>query len=324
MPTPIPLNTIKKFKLKKEARSPDRELFSVELLTPKRAGGEKQIVTLVVRELLALTFASNRALAKIIQAYRKKLGFDKHLPKELYDQWISRRVHHKAIPNELADQRKRAERCRQLAQGMDSVEHITLRLYAADVLKPQSKKKARAQLLAIAYHHKHQWVHVEALDISQSYLARDTGKKRADHARMLTRSQWQALAQCIRNRAEAEGMGPDTQLTIHAPQGCGLSELLCSEGLITVEDMPSIPAEPVQISYRFKDSKRYLLKQESLAAILSRPTKDDLLSDIEMTELPVLAGLTHAQKDRLIQTLWNKIETLCQPVITADSDISQG
>lgn len=321
------MTTIVKIKRMVRKIDPDRELFSVNLLTPTGRAGDARMKAVVVRELLALTLAGNRDLAKILQAYRKKLGFDKLLPKDLYDQWISRRVHDKGVPEEISDQKKRCERRdqivdltrqeysrvrEQLPQGEDAVEHIALRVYAAEILKPQSKGKPRHQLLAIAYHLKQQWVHVETRDISQNFLAWDKEKKRADHSRMLTQSQWKSLAQALRNRAEAEGTSQNTAIVIHAPQGCRLSDLMKIPGVCTVDDMPSIPAESVEITYRVKGSKQLRLMQESFASILRKPTKDDLLSDVEMSDLPELTGLTHQEKDKLIQTLWKKISILSQ------------
>ena len=140
------MSPLRKIIIKPRQRPPDRELFSVNLLTATGRGGDEQIMAMVVRELLALTLAGNRELAKILQAYRKKLGFDTRFPKDLYDQWVSRRVHGKDVPKEIADQKKRSERrqqiadltrleCQgleaQLAQGSGTVEHITLRIYAS-------------------------------------------------------------------------------------------------------------------------------------------------------------------------------------------------
>lgn len=309
--------TISKVKARKTPEK--RELFSVNFLTHKGRVSDSRLKVLVVRELLALTLASNKGLGNILKAYRLKLGFDQLFPTARYDQWISRCVHNKVVPGELVDPKNRRERRSQFVDqarpeyqtpDTDTVEHITLRIYAAEVLKPQSKGKPKYQLLAIAYHLKQHWVHVAALDISQGYLERDLEKKRADHARMLTSTQWHKLALAIKSRAIAEGTSQDATLVIHAPQGCKLGNLLEAPGLRTVEDMPSIPAETVELTYRIKDSKRYPLVQQSFASILRKPSKEELLSDVEMTTLPTLTNLTHREKDTLIDTLWEMIKNL--------------
>lgn len=292
----------------------ERELFSLRLLTQNGGDQTGRMKAFLVRELLSLTMAGNRELARVLQAFRKKLCLNGVLPGELYDQWLSRNIHSQGLPDHITDQGKRSRLRKSLVGGKDAVEHIVLRLYAADVLKPQSKGKPRHQLLTLAYHLQRQWLHVQLMDISHSYLEWDKEKKRKGHARMLILRQWQELTQSIRERAEAEGSDPDTAFFIHLPQGCGIHDLLTIPGVTAVEDMPTIPDETIEITYRIKSSKRDLPKQVSLASVISKPTKDDLLGDVMMAELPELKGLTHQEKDKLIDTLWEKIKVLRQHI----------
>lgn len=304
------MTTLVKVSPRRRQSSSKRELFSFELLTGKGRSQTGKMKALLVRELLSLTLAGNRQLAKILQSFRMMLGLNTLLPEDLGDQWLSRHVHGQKLPSEISDQRARSERRKKLVAGEEKVEHIVLRVYAAEVLKPQSKGKPRHQLLAVAYHLRRQWLHVQLIDISESYLGRDTEKKRDDHARMLTRRQWQGVAQTIKERAGAEGSDPDVALVIHLPLGCGIHDLLTAPSVSAVEDMPEIPAEAIGITYRIKQSKRDPLKQVSFAPILRKPTKDELLTDKAMTELPSLKELTSPQKDMLIHTLWQMIASL--------------
>jgi hypothetical protein len=290
----------------------ERELFSLRLLTVNGGDQTGKMKAFLVRELLSLTMAGNRELARVLQAFRKMLGLDGVLPGELNDQWLSRNIHSRGLPDHITDQRKRSKLRKSLVGGKDAAEHIVLRLYAADVLKPQSKGKPRHQLLTLAYHLKGQWLHVQLMDISHSYLEWDKEKKRKGHARMLIRRQWQELTQSIRERAEAEaeGSNSDASFLIHLPQGSGIHDLLTIPGVTAVEDMPTIPDETIEITYRIKRSKRDLPKQVSLRSVISKPTKNDLPGDVMMAELPELKGLTHQEKDKLIVTLWEKIKVL--------------
>ncbi|MCE1241242.1 MAG: hypothetical protein LWW83_15095 [Azonexaceae bacterium] len=321
------MNTIRKIVRKPVIDAQNRELFFLKQLTDKGGGGERQMASLLVQELLFLTLASNRELAKILRAYRKTLGLDEFLPNDLYDQWVNRRVHAKGVPGHIADRKKRADFREQivdltrkeykgvreqLSKALGNVEHITVRVYAVDVLKPQSKGKPKHQLLAVTYHLQRQWVHIQTLDITKSYLDRDNEKKRADHARMVSQGQWQMLTERIREHAETEGTPKESILLIHAPTNSKLSNLLTISRVYAVEDMPALPTGAIEIRYLSKYSKQTPLRQVSFAPILRKPSIDEWLADIDMPALPPLVDLTHRQKDLLISTLWKKISMLRQ------------
>ncbi|WP_301102490.1 hypothetical protein [Propionivibrio sp.] len=305
--------------------SEKREYFSFELLTKKRAGKATRTLPRLIQEFLALTLLSNRDVAKVLETYGQLLGWAEQLPMPIYDQWLGRQSRTKCAWPDIAETaerkvlrkqitRLRGNAYREIEQKFGliprNVEHISLRFFPVQVVKPQSRGGGKAKVLMAAYHLERCWIHFKLEDACSGYA-----EGQAITASTLTRRQWGAFVEALRDRQAAESGLAETPLVLHAPAGSGLKAVLADHRKIGVaEDMPCHLDDGVvlRILHKTKHSIARPLPQVSLAELFREPSIDERLSDVEMRTLPALQNLSHRQKDKLITTLWATVTALRQ------------
>lgn len=315
------------------------DLFSVHLVRKRHSaepGSEalsRKCYRHIVPELAALTLQPNWRLMKIVAELDRFLDFQdmagrtkSGLPKDgAQDEWISRLIRTSDLPEDVKDAKRRAAwRDRVIgfsakAEG-EPREHIAVRAFPVRYLVPQKTAKSDNFLLLVAFHLTGGWFSAFICRLRQEYQP-TYGKqveldKRADSTlygsaaglgkRVLLERDWQKFLVQLKAAADLQ----DDELgrvTLHLPNDAhNLKLSLSTQAWHVANDMPSTYAGPD----RFVIQRRRARKPCWDKLQLPEHSWGEGLTKTELDRLPALTGMTHPEKDVLINRLWTELVEL--------------
>lgn len=312
------------------------DLFSVTLAGKKNADGQgsesfsKKCYRLIVPELCAMTLLPNWRLMKIVTELNRFLNFkDKvgnaksGLPKvSAQDEWISRLIQTSHLPDDAKNAKRRAAwRDSVIKDVADQPrEHIAIRAFPVRHLVPQKSAKADNFLLLVAFHLTRGWFsaficrmkpeyqHTHGKQVEQDKQADSKfhGPAATLGKRVVPERKWQEF---LGQMKVAIGI-PNEELgrvILHLPEDAiNLTQSLSGQGWHVANDMPATYAGADRLVIQRRRAHKPILDRLQLP---ERTWGEDL-AESRLDRLPNLTGLTHPEKNALIDRLWAELVEL--------------